>query len=935
MTETPGRRSRAWLLSLGLAAIVWSSQSHAQEALRFVDDTFEDFAKGTLDASGQDLYISRDGTIRTIHRFDLNQDGFLDLIFNSTHDFTNFVPASLVSIAPGREIQQRPLAVEGSTRVVLDDLNRDGMVDAVFCPNDSGLQHTRRFVTILWGGEDGWSDRRSNGVLPVQGATAIVTADLNRDGWPDIVSLNGTRWLPGQPEGRIVRIYWGSADGFLLSRLRDIGVEGASDLAAGEFTGDDSRDVAILTGGASVRVLRAAASMDGGARLDTTAYSLPSRGASCLVAADVDGDQRADLVACTNGNQIIVVPGRSGGGWGAATRIDAFHASHIAVGDLDGDSHADLVVTAASLSSSSSELPGAAGASVQILWGGTQGFSTTRATALDVPRASASAIGDLDGDGHADLAVALSQGSETWAAESAIFFGTGDRRFVRGPHGVSTQGAVSVAIAPKEGTLPSRAVFCNSLEGSVGEHVPLFVYWGSATGFDPANRWEIPFRSGYEASAADLNADGYPDLVAMNSQHSGEAARSDPTAGANIFWGGAAGFDVNQRRTILRERLLGTSNVADLDRDGYLDLVLGAFDAPDKPDLLVIHYGSANGFDGSRRVTFPFPDRTTGSVIADFDKDSWLDIAFVSYIEDRVHILLGGPKGFDPARQSQMAVPAAISEETADLNADGFLDLIVSSYEDRVAGHHDTGLMIFWGSATGFRQSNAQWLPGSSPIGMAVADFDADGYLDLFAPHYLGELTREALPSYLYWGGPEGFSTRGRTILMADSAHDALAGDFDRDGRLDLAVSSHTRDGNHHTSSRVFYNDGHRFSRPRIVDLPTIGSHWMWDQDMGHIYNRRFEQTYESSPFTWARSADAGRLNVKADTPGGSTLLFDVRSSPTADGLRSQTWRKVERQEFPLQAGDRVLQYRATFKSDNGDRYPILDRVEIEISGGR
>ena len=927
---------RAWLLSLGLAASVWSNQSIAQQPLRFVDDTFQDFAKGTLDAAGQNLYISRDGTVRTIHRFDLNQDGFLDLIFNSTHDFTNYVPASLASIAHGREIRERTLAVEGSTRVVLDDLNKDGMLDAVFCPNDSGLQHTRRFVTILWGGDDGWSDRRGNGVLPVQGAIAIATADLNRDGWPDIVTLNGPRWLPGQPEGRIVRIYWGSADGFLLSRMQDIGIEGASDLAAGEFAGDDSKDVAVLTGGTTIRLLRPAESANAGAEVEVTSYPLPGGGAVSLIAADVNGDQRADLVAGTNRNQVYILPSKPGEGWGTVITVDAFSASNIAVGDLDGDRHPDLVLTAASQSLTAGHEPGgAANMSVHILWGDAQGFSRSRATGLDVPHASASAIGDLDGDGHADLAVAVSQGSETYTADSIIFFGAGSRRLERSLRGVSTEGAVAVAIAPKEGTLAPRAVFCNSLKGSVGEHVPLLVYWGSATGFDPANRWEIPFRSGYEASAADLNADGYPDLVAMNSQHSGEGARSDPTAGANIFWGGAAGFDVDKRRTILQERLLGSSNVADLDRDGYLDLVLGAFDAPDKPDLLVIYYGSASGFDRIRRVTFPFADRTTGSVIADFDKDDWLDIAFVSYVEDRVHILKGGPKGFDLARQSQLEVPAAISEETADLNADGFLDLIVSSYEDRIAGHHDTGLMIFWGSATGFKQSNARWLPGSSPIGMAVADFDADGYLDLFAPSYLGELTREALPSYLYWGGPDGFTIRGRTILTTDSAHDALAGDFDRDGRLDLAVSCHTRDGDHHTSSRVFYNDGHRLAHPRVVELPTIGSHWMWDQDMGHIYHRRFEQTYESSVFEWTRNAVAGWVSVKAETPEGSSLFFDVRSDATREGLRARPWRRVDGREFPLQAEDRFLQYRATFKSANGDRYPVLDRVEIEISGGR
>ena len=44
------------------------------------------------------------------------------------------------------------------------------------------------------------------------------------------------------------------------------------------------------------------------------------------------------------------------------------------------------------------------------------------------------------------------------------------------------------------------------------------------------------------------------------------------------------------------ERNLGSSNVADLNRDGYLDLVLGAFEAKKGKNFLVIRYGSKDGF---------------------------------------------------------------------------------------------------------------------------------------------------------------------------------------------------------------------------------------------------------------------------------------------------------------------------------------------------
>jgi len=86
-------RRTIFSLFLGFFVISWSS--HAGYAQHWVDDSFEDLADGILDAAGQNIYVSRDGTIRTINRFDLNDDGYLDLIFNCTHDTYQMLPATL------------------------------------------------------------------------------------------------------------------------------------------------------------------------------------------------------------------------------------------------------------------------------------------------------------------------------------------------------------------------------------------------------------------------------------------------------------------------------------------------------------------------------------------------------------------------------------------------------------------------------------------------------------------------------------------------------------------------------------------------------------------------------------------------------------------------------------------------------------------------
>ncbi len=269
--------------------------------------------------------------------------------------------------------------------------------------------------------------------------------------------------------------------------------------------------------------------------------------------------------------------------------------------------------------------------------------------------------------------------------------------------------------------------------------------------------------------------------------------------------------------------------------------------------------------------------------------------------------------------------------DAADFNGDGYLDMLVGSYDDPTAGFRDMGNLIFWGSRQGYRHWNSQWLPGFSPLGRTVADFDGDGHLDVFSPQHSGELTREDLACHIYWGSASGFATRRRTTLFSDSVNDSMAGDFNSDGRLDLAVNSHTRHGDHRTMSRVFYNDGNRFRDPKIQVLPTNGPHLMWAADVGHIADRKYRQTYESSIFAWKAAAKSGELTFKAEVPKNASLDFQVRSTDRRDDLVKTPWRALTANRFPVEAKDRFLQYRAVFRSRNGDRYPILDRVAISL----
>ena len=82
-------------------------------------------------------------------------------------------------------------------------------------------------------------------------------------------------------------------------------------------------------------------------------------------------------------------------------------------------------------------------------------------------------------------------------------------------------------------------VLCNFMDLSSGRYqVPSYIYWGSAGDYSAARRTELPTMAAHDAAVVDANRDGFLDVVFSNYRDT--ASRTVPSY---IYWGSATGFD--------------------------------------------------------------------------------------------------------------------------------------------------------------------------------------------------------------------------------------------------------------------------------------------------------------------------------------------------------------------------------------------------------
>jgi uncharacterized delta-60 repeat protein len=216
------------------------------------------------------------------------------------------------------------------------------------------------------------------------------------------------------PDGTVTA-YRRAADGTLAAAgtaAPFAGYAGVVRVATADVNGDGVADTVYATGDAGSRVRIEFGAAPGAAAIapvEFSAFEAGYDGGVCLAAGDVDGDGKAEFVLAPNAGgsgRVVVFSVAAGTPVTRATFFaigdaDFRGGATCAVGDFDGDGRADLAVASAAEGSQVAVFSGAT------LLGTPAGVRPP--TLADVePFASAGltlAAGDLTGDGRADLAV--------------------------------------------------------------------------------------------------------------------------------------------------------------------------------------------------------------------------------------------------------------------------------------------------------------------------------------------------------------------------------------------------------------------------------------------------------------------------------------------------------------------------------------------------
>jgi len=289
----------------------------------------------------------------------------------------------------------------------------------------------------------------------------------------------------------------------------------------------------------------------------------------------------------------------------------------------------------------------------------------------------------------------------------------------------------------------------------------VYVYYGSANGLDLASEQELTEGSGVTLNG-DFNGDGYDDLAAGDGTWSNAAGTIFVSHGGPAGIDPGTRYQIVQSDPDPGDGLGGQTAAADVNGDGYDDLLAIAFgddEVVSNGGALYVFMGGPTGIDQARERKIIASDVqanhgvTRVARLGDINGDGYEDVAFgaggdsdMAYSAGAVYVFEGSATGLDPATEVQIyASDAATSDRFGyavsggkDINGDGYDDMVVGA---PFADTNEGAIYVFRGGESGFdptleRKTRHYLGPDMMWFGLSVAlldDTDGDAIPDVAA----------------------------------------------------------------------------------------------------------------------------------------------------------------------------------------------------------
>ncbi len=185
-------------------------------------------------------------------------------------------------------------------------------------------------------------------------------------------------------------------------------------------------------------------------------------------------------------------------------------------------------------------------------------------------------------------------------------------------------------------------------------------------------------------------------------------------------------------------------------------------------------------------------------------------------------------------------------------------------------------------------------LPTQSAYAGALGDLTGDGYDDLVVAHQ-HDGAHQDLPAYIYWGSPEGLTERYRMELPAPNSRGVAIGDFNGDGKPELAFAANGK-------LRLFYQQNGTFHPHEYEDLDLEVTHLTAADIDGDGYTDLYVRVHKQPPrvlwggpdgicldrYTYIGDDDSDIDDNSGTTPG--RLMFVEGWAPAVIELNDQRY---------------------------------------------